>query len=46
MKTAAAPLRLARAILDSSDRAESKIALASVTPPGTGYKLRNVIIQH
>jgi hypothetical protein len=29
---------LARAILDSPDRAESKIALASVAPAGTGYE--------
>ena len=36
LKTAAAPL--ARAILDSPDRAESKIAVASVAGPGSGYE--------
>ena len=36
LKTAAAPL--AGAILDSPDRAESKIAVASVAGPGSGYK--------
>jgi hypothetical protein len=29
---------VARAILDSPDRAESKVALATVAPPGTGYE--------
>ena len=30
---------LARAILESPDRAESKFALASMAPRGTGYEL-------
>ena len=38
-KTETTGATLARAILDSPDRAEPKLALASVAPAGTGYKL-------
>jgi hypothetical protein len=37
LKPAGAPM--ARAILDTPDRAESKLALATVAPAGTGYEL-------